>query len=204
MSTRILVGSVFLCAVVAVTTAPGTLGKSVDPLRTDGPAMALLDPEQQLRRTVDPEIAGEVAGRLQREAHRGRVWTETLFETLAVASAQINELSANGRMSDFNRTEIAALTALLVVDKVVELHPEIAPVVAANLSDSSDDLSPIERICACDQRGSRACGCRVMSTGAGSCEYRVMCPGLLKAGCSAVNIEMCIAETVIGIVSALQ
>jgi hypothetical protein len=201
---RILVGTVFLCAALAVLAAPGTLGKAVDPLQTDGPAMALLDPEQQLRRVVDPEIAGELAGRLQREAHRGHVWTETLFATLAVATAQINELDASGRMSDSNRHEIAALTALLVVDKIVELHPGLAPVVAANLSGSDDDPSPIERICACDRRGSRACGCRVLSTGAGSCEYRVMCPGVLKAGCSAVNIEMCIAETVIGLFSTFQ
>jgi len=204
MSMRILVGTAFLCAALAVSAAPGTLGKAVDPLQTDGPAMALLDPEQQLRRAVDPEIAGELAGRLQREAHRGHVWTETLFDTLAVATAQIDELHASRRMSDSDRHEIAALTALLVVDKVVELHPEIAPVVAANLLGSDDDLSPIERMCACDRRGSIACGCRVQSTGAGSCEYRVMCPGLFKAGCSAVNIEMCIAETVFGIFSALQ
>ena len=115
----------------------------------------MLDPGQSLRRAVGPEIAGEIAGRLQRDTHRGSVWTETLFGTLAVATAEIHELDADGRMSDSNRREIAALTAVLIVDRVVELHPEQLPVVGASLSRSSGGPSPIERICECDKRGSR-------------------------------------------------
>jgi hypothetical protein len=165
--------------------------------------MAILDPGQDLRRSVDLEVAGEMVGRLQREAHRGGVWTETLFGTLAVATAKIHEFSADGRMSESNRHEIAAMTALLVVDRVVELHPEMLPVVGASLSRTSGS-SPIERICECDKRGSRACGCRVYNTGPGSCEYKVACPSVLKAGCSAVNVELCIAETVLEIFTATR
>jgi hypothetical protein len=202
MSIRNLVGNVLLCAAVALSATPTTLGRAVDPLRTDGPATGLLDPERKLRRAVDPEIAGELADRLQRDAHRGRVWTETMFGTLAVATSEVNELTLGGRMNDSNRYEIAALTAMLVVDEVVELHPELGPVVRANLS--RDDRSPIERICECDRRGSQACGCYIQSTGPGKCQYRVLCPGLFKATCSAVNVEMCIAEVVIGIISGMD
>ena len=204
MSMRTLVGSIVLCAAAVALAAPTTLGRAADPMQAFGPATAMLDPGQSLRRTVDPEIAGEIAGRLQRDTHRGSVWTETLFGTLAVATAEIHELSADGRMSDSNRREIAALTAVFIVDRVVELHPEQLPVVGASLSRSSGGPSPIERICECDKRGSRACGCRVYNTGAGSCEYRVLCPTVLKAGCSAVNVEMCIAETVLAIFSATE
>jgi len=204
MSMRTLVGSIVLCAAVVASAAPTALGRVADPLQTFGPATAMLDPGQSLRRSVGPEIAGEIAGRLQRDTHRGGVWTETLFGTLAVATAEIHELSADGRLSDSNRRKIAALTAVLIVDRVIELHPEQLPVVGASLSRPSGGPSPIERICECDKRGSRACGCRVYNTGAGSCEYRVLCPGLLKAGCSAVNVEMCVAETVLGIFSATE
>ena len=204
MSIRKLVGSATLCAAIALSATPAMFGQVLDPSRIDGPATGLLDPDERLRRAVDPEIAGELADRLRREAHRGRVWTETLFGALAVATAEIDELTLGGRMNDSNRHEIAALTALLVVDQVVEIHPELGPVVAANLSQSRDDRSPIERICDCDRRGSRACGCQVQSTGPGRCEYRVLCPGMLRAVCSAVNVEMCIAETVIEIISGMD
>lgn len=203
MSVRILVGSTVLCAAAAVCVVPAAMGQPIDPSRADGPAMAILDPGHDLRRAVDLDVAGEIVGRLQREAHRGSVWTETLFGTLAVATAKIHEFSAEGRMSESNRHEIAALTALLVVDRVVELHPEMLPVVGTTLSKTSG-RSPIERICECDKSGSRACGCRVYNTGAGSCEYKVACPSVLKAGCSAVNVELCVAETVLDIFSATE
>lgn len=204
MSMRTLVGCIVLCASAVASAAPTAPNRVADPLQTFGPATAMLDPAQTLRRSVDPGIAGEIAGRLQRDTHRGDVWTETLFGTLAVATAEIHELSADGRLSDSNRRKIAALTAVLIVDRVVELHPEQLPVVGASLSSSTEGPSPIERICECDKRGSRACGCRVYNTGAGSCEYRVLCPSVLKAGCSAVNVEMCIADTVLGIFSATE
>jgi hypothetical protein len=203
MSLRILVGSIVLCASVAASAAPAAPGQRIDPSRSEGPAIAMLDPERSLRRAVDIEVAGEIVGRLQREAHRGSVWTETMFDTLAVATGKIHEFSVDGRMEDSNRHEIAALTALLVVDRVVELHPEMLPVVGASLSMSSGG-SPIERICACDKSGSRSCGCKVQNTGSGSCEYKVMCPSVLKAGCSAVNVELCVAQTVLGIFSATE
>ena len=60
----------------------------------------------------------------------------------------------------------------------------------------TEGLSPIESMCECDKRGSRACGCLVISTGSGSCEYKVACPTFGKAFCSALNVELCIAGTV--------
>jgi hypothetical protein len=201
---RILVGSVALCAAVVTAAGPAALGQVVDPIQSVGPAAALLDPDKGLRRSVDPKIAGGIVDRLQQETRRGSVWTETLFGTLAVATAEIHELIADGRMDESNRREIAALTVLLVVDRVVELHPEHLPVVGASVSRPSGGTSPIEKICECDRRGSIACGCRVQSTGPGSCEYRVMCPSYFSAGCSAVNIELCIADTILGIFTAKE
>ena len=204
MSLRLLVGRIVLIAAVVASAAPSMAGRVIDPSRADGPAMAMLDPGQSLRRAVDLEVASEIVGSLQREAHRGSVWTETLFGTLAVATAKIHEFSDDGRMTDSSRHDIAALVVLSVVDRVVELHPELLPVVGATLSKAFGGPSPIERICDCDKRGSQACGCRVFNTGAGSCEYKVMCPSVLKAGCSAINIELCVAETVLSIFSATE
>lgn len=204
MSMRTLVGTIALCAAVVTVAGSSALGQVVDPIQTAGPVADMLDPEKSLRRAVDPKIADGIADRLQQETHRGSVWTETLFGALAVATAEIHALDADGRMSDSNRREIAALTVLLVVDRVVELHPEQLPVVGASVSRPTGGASPIEKICECDMRGSIACGCRVQSTGPGSCEYRVMCPSFFSAGCSAVNVELCIADTILGIFTARE
>jgi hypothetical protein len=202
MSIRTLLRSLVFLAVVAAIHGPGVRAEAGRRPPVNGPAVNMLDPGHELRRAVAPGVTAEIASRLRRNVERGIVWTETMFATLAVATAEIHELDRDGRMTDSNRHEIAAMTALLVVDTVVELHPELLPAVGASLSRVAATASPIERICQCDKSGSRACGCRVIETGPGSCEYRVMCPSVLNALCSAVNVEMCVAETVTGILTA--
>jgi hypothetical protein len=204
MSKKTLVASIALSVLFVASVAPCAFAKSADPIRIAGPATAMLDPGQSLWRSVDRKVAREIVDRLQQETQRGSVWTETMFGTLAVATAELHELDAEGRMTDSNRREIAALTALVVVDRIVELHPEQLPVVGASMSRATGQPSPVERMCDCDKRGSVACGCNVYQTGAGSCEYKVLCPTLRGAACSAVNVELCVAETVLGIFTATE
>ena len=61
MSVRILVGSTVLCAAAAVCVVPAAMGQPIDPSRADGPAMAILDPGQDLRRAVDLDAGGDPA-----------------------------------------------------------------------------------------------------------------------------------------------
>jgi len=163
---------------------------------------ARIDPDRQIRRAVDPDVADRIAHALQRKTRRGQVWTETMFDALAVASAELSLLAEHGILAEHGRHEIAAYAVLTIVETVVDLHPELESTVATK--STFDEPSPIEKICACDKRGSAACGCTVYKTGAGGCQYRVGCPGMLKAGCSAVNLEMCIAQTVFDLLIATE
>lgn len=190
-----------LALVVALALSPAVAGPP-GPARPDGPALSLADPDHTLRRSVDPAVVARLHGRLEREPLRGRVWTETLFRTLAAVASEIDALEMQGQLDGDTRREIGALSVLLAVDEIVDAHPELEPTVTYALA--SVGPSPIERICMCDKRGSIACGCHVSSTGPGECEYRVQCPSYMKAGCSVVNFEMCISETVIDIISPLR
>ncbi|HXV76034.1 MAG TPA: hypothetical protein VD788_06890 [Candidatus Polarisedimenticolaceae bacterium] len=163
-----------------------------------GPAFDLLDPTGEVLATVDEEIAGRMIARLKRETRRTEGLPEATFEALAIASSELRALDSAGALETESRPAIGALAMIAVVDALVEHFPEIEGRLAAQTR--SDEPSPIEKICTCDRSGSRACGCLVVSTGGGGCQYRVSCGTWGSATCSAVNFEMCIAREVIGIV----
>jgi hypothetical protein len=163
---------------------------------------ARIDPNRQIRRAVDPEVADRITHALQGKTRRGQVWTETMFDALAVTSGELSLLAEHGMLAEHNRHEIAAYAVLSIVETVVDLHPALSSTVATK--STTDEPSPIEEICGCDKRGSVACGCTVYRTGAGDCEYRVGCPGMLKAGCSVINLEMCVARTVFDLLTATE
>ncbi|MDH3627172.1 MAG: hypothetical protein OEV00_11375 [Acidobacteriota bacterium] len=60
--------------------------------------------------------------------------------------------------------------------------------------------SPIEEFCSCVRQGSLACGCRIETTGTGSCRFRPDCSDVFSNVCHAINLELCVvriaAETV--------
>ena len=147
-------------------------------------------------------MADRITHAIQGKTRRGQVWTETMFDALAVASAELSLLAEHGMLAEHGRHEIAAYAVLSIVETVVDLHPELESTVATK--STIDEPSPIEKICRCDKRGSVACGCTVYRTGAGECEYRVGCPGMLKSGCSVVNIEMCVAKAVFDLMIATE
>ena len=165
------------------------------PAPSYGLAFSVLDPEHALRDSVAPDIRQRIVQRVQAETSRGDVWTATMFSGLAAVSAELDRLQAEGRLDGPSRQDIAKLAAVALADFLVEAHAELLPALAT-FTEESETLgdSPIERICACDKSGSRACGCQVHETGA-ACSYSVMCPTVLRAACSAVNLHLCIAET---------
>ena len=168
---------------------PDNRGAPPDTLSERHPAAA------EARRSIDPGLGARLRGELERRVARGTNWPETLFNALSVMAAQIDTLERDGILQK-DRVSIGAFLTVSVLELMIDLHPE--------LRDKIDDaftegLSPIERMCDCDKRGSRACGCLVISTGAGSCEYKVSCPTFGRAFCSAVNVELCVADTITNI-----
>ena len=150
---------------------------------------------QAARQSIDPRLGARVRGELERRIARGATWPETLFNALAVMAAQIDALEREGVLQN-DRVSIGAFLTVSLLQLMIDLHPELAD----DVDDAfTEGLSPIEELCDCDKRGSRACGCLVVSTGAGSCEYRVSCSSFGKAFCSAVNVELCIADTITGV-----
>jgi len=207
MSSRILRGLAGCAvAILPLLATPALAQVAIAEARSgsSGIAFSTLDPDQTIRKAVDRDVSRRIVQRVRRDTTRGEGWTETMFSALAAVSSEINRLDREGRLDGPSRREIGALAAIAVVDVVIDEHPELTPVLAG-FSEDEDQYppSPIERLCACDRSGSEACGCQVTSSGAGECEYRVLCHGWIRAGCSAVNIELCIAETVVDIISPL-
>ena len=168
---------------------------------SDGPAFSRLDPDRSIRGTVDRDVSRRIVQGVQRDTRRGEIWTETLFSALGAVSAEITRLDREGRLAGPSRHEIGALAVIAVLDAVVAEHPELEPALNGFAEDLDQlEASPVERICSCDRSGSKACGCSVLSTGPGECNYKVQCPTLGRAFCSAVNLEMCVAESVMDIV----
>jgi hypothetical protein len=154
------------------------------------------DPTGEIRAAVDPAIAERLVGRIRAEARRDPSWAASMFESLSVMSSELQLLASSGALETKARPAIGAIAMISVLDSLVGMYPELASRVAAH---SRTEESPIEKICSCDRGGSRACGCLVVSTGSGSCQYVVSCATLGGAFCSAVNFEMCVAREVIDV-----
>ena len=161
-----------------------------------GLAFSVLDPGKALRDSVAPDIRERIVQRVHADTRRGDVWTTTMFSGLAVVSGELDRLAAEGHLDGPARQDIAKLAAVALADFLVEVHAELLPALATFTEDTQTlGNSPIERICECDKSGSRACGCLV-NQGGSACTYSVICPSVLRASCSAVNLHLCIAETV--------
>jgi len=171
-------------------------GPVEDPVPAPGVAFSVLDPKGEIRDVVGAEIERRFVERLREETAPSEVWTQTMFSALGVVAAELEGLEREGRLDGPSRREIGALAVIAVVDVLVDRHPGLMPALSGFGGDLDALDSPIERLCACDKSGSKACGCSVWSTGPGSCNYRVLCNHWTRAACSAINLEMCIAQTV--------
>jgi len=188
-------------ALITLLATPALAQVEIDeaPPPSYGTAFAVLDPDHAVRDAVAPDIAQRVVHRVQGDTARGELWTETMFSALAAVSSEVGRLDREGRLDGPSRRDVATLATIAVADFLVDAHPELLPVLTGFSEDLEPLDSPIERLCECDKSGSRACGCQVGSTGSGSCNYKVLCPSVLRAACSAVNLHLCIAETLSGL-----
>jgi hypothetical protein len=189
-------------ALIFVLSDPAAAAGSTPAQPAVSQTFSLLDPDGEISRRIDPDIASHLVDRLRRETRRSPSGGQTLFDALRVAASELEALESRGVLDSDNRPVIGAFVVLAVVDLMVERHPRLA--LDLRTRSSSDGTSPIERMCSCDRSGSRACGCLVSSTGSGTCQYRVWCGSFLRAACSAVNLELCIAREVIDIVTPLD
>lgn len=192
IQTRSFVIALWIVMIIAGSIPRIDAGAREKPRRSEPTLFESHPAAEAARDSVDPHLGARLRGELERRVARGATWAETLFHALSVMSAQIDALEREGVLRR-DRVSIGAFLTVSVLQLMVDLHPE--------LRDEVDDaftegLSPIERMCECDKRGSRACGCLVISTGSGSCEYKVSCPTYGKALCSAVNVELCIADAI--------
>jgi hypothetical protein len=204
MSSRIVRRGVLCAAVLTAVLAGPAVARGVTPEAVApayGIAFSVLDPDRSVRDAVAPDLTQRILVRLQEGAARGELWSETMFSALAAVSAELTEIDREGRLEASSRRETASVAAIAVVDFVVDAHPELLPALAGFTEDAGTMGSPIERICECDKSGSKACGCQVSSTGSGDCNYSVLCPSALRAACSLVNLNLCIAETVSSVFS---
>ncbi len=67
-----------------------------------------------------------------------------------------------------------------------------------------DVSPPIGQICRCARQGAVACGCEILKTGSGECQFRTVCGSILRDFCQAISLELCVIQTVGDIISPFR
>ncbi len=177
--------------------------------RGEAEAPGLTRLEQRAARSLGPGVAQRISTRLRAEVLPARVWTETMFQALATASSELHLMDEEGLLEGEYLHAVGQYTAISIVGLLVDLHPELAPMVAQSTLDDGDEdddgrPSPIGNMCNCTRRGAQSCGCTVQPTGPGACEAKILCKSYGRAFCATVNMELCIARELIDIVSPIS